>query len=164
MLWISHNSHFGIIIHSCLGMRMFCRLHLKARSQQSSSFFFHRWLWQCFLVTLSQSFKCVFSAHSVSGMSMSICKLARELWSRMPSLSFYWAVHVKKLKATLKLGSIHSKIEFGSAGCLEKEQEKEYCHFQAWTHTLKGCICSGAVSMNFELLGQNLKTISLVHW
>lgn len=42
MLWLSHNSHFmdfGIIIHSCLGMRMLCRLHLKARSQQNSFFF-----------------------------------------------------------------------------------------------------------------------------
>lgn len=72
-------------------------------------------------------------------------------------MSFNWAIHIKQLGAILKLGFIHSQIEFGSAGCLEKEHEKEYCHFQAETHIAKGGICNGALPMNFELLGQNLK-------
>lgn len=53
-------------------------------------------------------------------LSRNICKLAWELWSKMPSLSFNWAMHIKQLETILKLGFIHSQMDFGSAGCLEK--------------------------------------------
>lgn len=131
ILWILVSS-FPYISHF-LGIRMFCRLHPKARSQQNSIFFFHRWLCQRFFLTLSQSFKCVSSVWvSVYHVYLwAYVKLAWELWSRMLSLSFNWAMHIKWLGAVLKLGFIHSQIEFGSAGCLEKEHEKEYYNFWA---------------------------------
>lgn len=114
------------------------------------------WGWECFVgfiwmqganrphnFSFTDGFVAVSFSHSHRPLNVYLwayIKLACQLWSRISSLAFNCTMHIKQLGAIFRLGFIQKQIEVGSACCLEKGHEKEYCHFQTWTHTVKGYV------------------------